>query len=95
MSHPLVFTGADFLLSFSGFELIELNRILAVADCFDALVSERPYRAGMPLPTVIRMISDGAGTQFDPQIVDVFRRVMARENEPMTGKDTQAELQIS
>jgi putative nucleotidyltransferase with HDIG domain len=70
-------------------------RILAVADCFDALVSDRPYRAGMPLPTVIRMISDGAGTQFDPQIVDVFRRVMAQENAPMTGKNARTELQVS
>jgi HD-GYP domain-containing protein (c-di-GMP phosphodiesterase class II) len=49
----------------------------------------------MPLPTVIRMISDGAGTQFDPRIVDAFRRVMAQENAPITKKDMQPELQLS
>ena len=70
-------------------------RILAVADCFDALVSDRPYRPGMPLRTVIQMISDGAGTQFDPDIVNVFRRVMAQGNGPMARKDTQPELQLS
>jgi len=47
-------------------------RIFAVADSFDAMVSDRPYRRGMPLEQVIGELRRGAGKQFDPQVVDIF-----------------------
>ena len=47
-------------------------RILAVADYFDALVSDRPYRAAMALDDAIALIRRGTGTQFDPAIVDIL-----------------------
>ncbi|MGA3327500.1 MAG: HD domain-containing phosphohydrolase [Terriglobia bacterium] len=51
-------------------------RIFAVADCFDALVSDRPYRAGLSREQVIGMIKDGSGRQFDPKAVHAFLKVM-------------------
>ncbi len=48
------------------------GRIMAVADVFDALVTRRPYKEPVPLDTAIRIITEGAGTHFDPNIVDVF-----------------------
>lgn len=51
-------------------------RILAVADVFDALISDRPYRAGIPLERVISIIKEGVGTQFDPKVVDAFLEVI-------------------
>lgn len=52
---------------------IPLNaRIIAVADAFDAMTTDRPYRRGMNFATAILEIRKGAGTQFDPVIVDAF-----------------------
>lgn len=52
-------------------------RIFAVADSFDAMVSDRPYRRGLPLEQVIGELRRGAGKQFDPQVVDVFIPLLA------------------
>lgn len=47
-------------------------RILAVADAFDAMTSDRPYRSGMPVSRAISILTEGAGQQWDPEIVAVF-----------------------
>ena len=47
-------------------------RILAVADAFDAMTSDRPYRAAMPIAEAIDEIKRCAGTQFDPIVVTAF-----------------------
>lgn len=47
-------------------------RIIGVADAFDAMVSDRPYRKGMPLEMAIGELERNRGTQFDSLIVDVF-----------------------
>lgn len=47
-------------------------RIICVADSFDAMVSDRPYRKGMPIEAAIAELEKNKGTQFDPFIVDVF-----------------------
>jgi len=43
-------------------------RIIGLADCFDAMTSDRIYRKALPLEVVIREIGDHAGTQFDPEV---------------------------
>lgn len=47
-------------------------RILAIVDAFDAMVSDRPYRQGMQLPVAIAELRAHAGTQFDPELVEMF-----------------------
>ena len=47
-------------------------RILTVVDCYDALVSDRPYRKGMTSQQALSIIRNLSGKQFDPQIVDIF-----------------------
>ncbi|MBI2939900.1 MAG: HD-GYP domain-containing protein [Chloroflexi bacterium] len=49
-------------------------RILAVADSFDAMTSDRPYRAGMTFERAVRELQQHAGTQFDPRVVEAFLR---------------------
>jgi response regulator RpfG family c-di-GMP phosphodiesterase/HAMP domain-containing protein len=64
-------------------EAISLHgRIFAIADCFDALISDRPYRPGWARDKVLEYIRGKAGTQFDPRVVEVFLRMMAEEQEP-------------
>lgn len=47
-------------------------RIFAVADAFDAITSDRPYRKAQSLETARQVIRDNSGTQFDPKVVQVF-----------------------
>jgi energy-coupling factor transport system substrate-specific component len=47
-------------------------RIMAVADVFDALVSERPYKKPFSVDVAFKIISEERGTHFDPQVVDAF-----------------------
>ncbi|MCR4667487.1 MAG: HD domain-containing protein [Desulfovibrio sp.] len=47
-------------------------RIMAVADVFDALVSDRSYKKGFPLEKAFAIIQEERGTRFDPRIVDAF-----------------------
>jgi len=62
-------------------ELIpEGARILAVADAFDAMTSDRSYRQALDISTAIQEIKEGAGTQFDPRIAEVFIRIIPRLN---------------
>jgi putative two-component system response regulator len=50
-------------------------RILAVADTYDAMTSERPYRKAMSAVTTYTEIERSKGTQFDPKVVDAFLRI--------------------
>ena len=47
-------------------------RIFAVADAFDAMTNERPYKPAMPVEEALRQIDAGAGSQFDPRIARAF-----------------------
>jgi diguanylate cyclase (GGDEF)-like protein/PAS domain S-box-containing protein len=47
-------------------------RIMAVADAFSAMTTDRPYRKGMPQDRALSILRDGAGTQWDPQCVNAF-----------------------
>ena len=53
-------------------EICIFGRILCVADAFDAMTSDRPYRKGMSMEEAIKELERCKGTQFDPQIVDVL-----------------------
>ena len=51
-------------------------RVVAVADAFDAMTSDRPYRKGMPPWEAMEEIVAKSGKQFDPEVVSAFKRVM-------------------
>ncbi len=53
-------------------------RVFAVADVWDALRSDRPYREGWQDELVYEYIDERAGTQFDPMVVDLFRKVISQ-----------------
>ena len=56
----------------AGEQIHPLARIVAVADTFDALTSDRPYRKGLPVRTAIEVIRNGAGSQLDAEVVETF-----------------------
>jgi putative two-component system response regulator len=53
-------------------EIPRLAGIVAVCDAFDALVNDRPYRARLPIDHALAVLVDGAGHQWDPEVVDLF-----------------------
>ncbi|HWT22157.1 MAG TPA: HD-GYP domain-containing protein, partial [Solirubrobacteraceae bacterium] len=57
-------------------------RILAVADAYEAMVADRPYRAGIAAENARAELLRCVGTQFDPAVVDAFLRVAAADAEP-------------
>jgi HD-GYP domain-containing protein (c-di-GMP phosphodiesterase class II) len=63
-------------------------RILAVADTFDALTSDRPYRQGMDLEHAVAILSDGAGKQWDARIVDALVAHLAETHRPAPSLET-------
>jgi putative nucleotidyltransferase with HDIG domain len=56
-------------------------RVIAVADAFDAMTSDRPYRKGMPPWEALEEILKNAGKQFDPEVVEAFKRIMREKME--------------
>jgi putative nucleotidyltransferase with HDIG domain len=60
-------------------------RILAAADAFEAMTSDRPYRRGMEHGEALRRLQDGAGTHFDPDVVAGLRRALDKGALPLRG----------
>ena len=48
------------------------SRLIMIADTYDAICSERPYRKALPSEAALEIIQKGAGTQFDPNLVPIF-----------------------
>ena len=57
-------------------DIPEEARIIAVADSFDAMTSDRQYRKSLGFDKAVRELTDGRNTQFDPDIVDAFLIVL-------------------
>lgn len=51
-------------------------RIITIADAYDAMTSDRPYRKGMPPQEVVKIMQEFNRSQFDPEILQVFNRLM-------------------
>jgi putative nucleotidyltransferase with HDIG domain len=80
LQHHEWFNGSGYPLGLSG-EAIHLNaRIFALADCYDALTSDRPYRPGMSHAKVMEIIREETGSHFDPVVVEAFKRALRKEN---------------
>ncbi|QOR68366.1 HD domain-containing protein [Cytobacillus suaedae] len=62
-----------------GDEIPIFGRIMAVADAFDAMTSDRPYRKGMPVSKALQILEEGKGTQWDPRFIDIFINIMNTE----------------
>lgn len=75
--HHEKFDGSGYPQGLRGEEIDLRARIMSVADVWDAVVSDRPYRQGWIHDRAKKLIVDGAGSHFDPKVVDIFLAVVA------------------
>jgi HD-GYP domain-containing protein (c-di-GMP phosphodiesterase class II) len=66
-------------MGLAGDEIPEFARVIAVADAFDAMTSNRSYRGARSVEEAISDLREWSGTQFDPALVDAFVAALRRE----------------
>ncbi|MGE5416997.1 MAG: HD-GYP domain-containing protein [Acidobacteriota bacterium] len=75
--HHERWNGSGYPRSLTGHTIMEYARITAIADVFDAMISDRPYRPGHSLSDVMTILDGLSGDYFDPEILDIFRTNIA------------------
>lgn len=64
--------GSGYPCQLAGENIPEMARIVAIADVFDALSTERPYKPAWPLDRILQTMQEGAGNHFDPRLLTLF-----------------------
>jgi len=80
--HHERYDGKGYPSGLAGKNIPVLARIIAIADAYDAMTASRPYRDAMSPEAALQELRVGAGTQFDPDLVDVFIKVLAQRTKP-------------
>lgn len=71
-SHQEKWDGSGYPNGWSGEQIPISGRLMAVADVYDALISKRVYKEALSHSTAVRIIQEGSGCHFDPDVVDAF-----------------------
>ncbi|MDR0308294.1 MAG: response regulator [Chitinispirillales bacterium] len=71
-THHEKWDGSGYPRGLRGEEIPLQGRLMAIVDVYDALISDRPYKKGFPHETTVKIIVEGRGAHFDPELVDVF-----------------------
>jgi hypothetical protein len=79
MHHHERIDGKGYPMGLAGDEIPEFARVLAVADAFDAMTSNRSYRGARPVPEAVAELRKWSGKQFDPAFVDAFVTAIERD----------------
>ncbi|MCL1894478.1 MAG: response regulator [Holophagaceae bacterium] len=74
-SHHERWDGTGYPLGLAGEDIPIQGRLMAIADVYDALVSERPYKPSFEHTLAVGIILQGKGTQFDPLLVEIFQEI--------------------
>jgi putative two-component system response regulator len=72
LHHHERWDGSGYPSGLSGGDIPLWGRICAVADVFDAVTSERPYKPAFPNEEALQLLREGKGKHFDPRVIDVF-----------------------
>jgi putative two-component system response regulator len=81
-SHHERFDGLGYPDGLRGTQIPLLARIITVADCFDAMTSSRAYREPLAPADALDLLCEGAGSQFDPDLIAPFLSTMRQQYEP-------------
>lgn len=72
LTHHEKWDGSGYPKQLQGEEIPFVGRLAAIADVFDALTSERPYKTAWAFDDAVKVITEGAGKHFDPQLIPYF-----------------------
>ena len=75
LTHHEKWDGSGYPNDLSGEKIPLQGRIMAIADVYDALISDRPYKKAMTHEEAVKIITDGKGTHFDPTLTDLFLNI--------------------
>ncbi|MGI6752305.1 MAG: HD domain-containing phosphohydrolase [Anaerovoracaceae bacterium] len=76
LSHHERWDGSGYPSGLSGTDIPLISRILSVADAYDAMTEDRVYRKALTMENALRELERNGGTQFDPEIVELFIQMM-------------------
>ncbi len=76
LTHHERFDGSGYPRGLAGHEIPTEGRIAAIADVFDALTSDRVYRAALPVASALEMMQEQRGAHFDPDLLDAFMKAL-------------------
>jgi putative nucleotidyltransferase with HDIG domain len=79
--------GQGYPAGLRGHEIPVGARILNVADAFDAMISDRPYRKRKSVEEALRELRSGAGSEFDPVVVEYLTRLIEKKGQEILGPD--------
>lgn len=79
LHHHERFDGAGYPMGLAAYDIPEFARVITVADAFDCMTSTRSYRPARSTEEALAELSQGSGTQFDPAMVELLGRVVARD----------------
>lgn len=79
LSHHERYDGKGYPQGLRGEEIPLEARIMALVDVYDALVSARVYKPALPKKKALAIIREGRGTQFDPDLTDIFLAFMEKQ----------------
>ena len=79
LSHHERWDGRGYPRGLKGKEIPLLARIIAITDAYDAMMMDRPYRKALSKEQALSEIRNNAGTQFDPEIAEIFVNMMEEE----------------
>jgi len=81
VTHHEKWDGSGYPRGLKGNDIPLQGRLMAIADVYDALVSERPYKGAFAHEKAVEIIMAGKGTHFDPNLADVFLEISDKFNE--------------
>ncbi len=86
-NHHERFDGRGYPDQLYGYDIPVFGRLMAVADAYDAMTSDRPYRKGMPKEKALKIIEEGRGTQWDPYFAGLFLEEMKERDSNRVEED--------
>jgi HD-GYP domain-containing protein (c-di-GMP phosphodiesterase class II) len=95
LHHHERYDGKGYPYGLSGTEIPLMARIIAVADTFDAMSSDRAYRAKMPRAQVLAEIGRSAGTQLDPRLAQLMQKINLAEYDALSARHAASEARLA
>lgn len=87
LSHHEKLTGKGYPMGLTGEGIPVTARIFAIADVFDALTSQRPYKEAWSFERAMEIMEEGKGSHFDPLLLDAFNRIAEPLYDKFGGKE--------